>query len=70
MLHLLFSALWSPEKEMIFGQDQEPFCMDISTVCVRSWGQTAGLSPYFLGSGNNFVSFDPLLLPLLSHTYL
>lgn len=35
MLHLLFSALWSPEKEMIFGQDQEPFCMDISTVCQK-----------------------------------
>lgn len=33
-------------------------------------GSLAGLSPYFLGSRTNFVSFDPLLLPLLSHTYL
>lgn len=33
-------------------------------------GSLAGLSPYFLGSRTNFVSFDPLLLLLLSHTYL
>lgn len=60
--HLLLSVPLLPQGKGCFGQAPEPFHMH--TPRSRRACSLAGLSPYFLGSRSNFVSFDPLLLPL------
>lgn len=61
--HPLLCRCYLKQKDAL-AKNWSPSTSTQHVVCSRRGYSLAGLSPYFLGSQNNFVSFDPLLLPL------